>query len=125
MLGREGGEGQNVIGGVEDIHRGVDEPVAVSLSITSPNWAQVASRSGCSKIERTKVAIMGQLALGTREARLAMKWVRHRCQDASASTAAMAALIPPWASEMTSSTPGGPGPPGRAGTRSNWRCPRW
>jgi len=77
----------------------------VSLSTTSPTWAQVASWSGCSKIERAKVAIMGQLA---REARLAMKCVRHRRQDASVSTVAMAGLMPPWASEVTSSTPDRP-----------------
>ena len=34
-----------------------------------------------------------------------MKCVRQRCQEASASTAAMAVLMPPCASEMTSSTP--------------------
>ena len=34
-----------------------------------------------------------------------MKWVRQRCQLAPESTWAMAALIPPCASEMTSSTP--------------------
>jgi len=54
----------------------------------------VASRSGCSKIDLTRVAIIGQLALGIRVARLAMKCVRHRCQEASLSTA-----------EMTCSTP--------------------
>ena len=48
---------------------------------------------------------MGQLPLATREARLAMKWVRQRCQEASAKTFEMAALMPPWASEITSSTP--------------------
>ena len=37
-----------------------------------------------------------------------MKWVRHRCQDASRNTAAIAALMPPWASAMTSSTPDRP-----------------
>jgi hypothetical protein len=36
---------------------------------------------------------------------MAMKCVRHLCQMAPARTEAMAALMPPWASEMTSSTP--------------------
>ena len=40
------------------------KPAAVSLSMTSPSWAQVASRSACSKIERTSVAIIGQFAWG-------------------------------------------------------------
>lgn len=39
---------------------------------------------------------------------MAMKWVRHRCQEAPVSTLAMAALIPSCASEMTSSTPARP-----------------
>jgi hypothetical protein len=43
----------------------------------------------------TNVAIIGQFAFGTLVARLAMKWVRHRCHDASPSTAAIAALMPP------------------------------
>ena len=68
----------------------------------------MASRSACSKMERTKVAIMGQLSLGTREAKLAIKCVRQRCQEASDRTVAMAALTPPWASEITSSTPARP-----------------
>ncbi len=37
-----------------------------------------------------------------------MKWVRQRCHEASPRTAAMAFLMPPWASEMTSSTPHSP-----------------
>ena len=73
-----------------------------------PSWLQVASRSGCSKIERTRVAIMGQDVFGTRDAKFAMKCVRHLCHEASARTAAMAALMPPWASEMTRSTPDSP-----------------
>jgi hypothetical protein len=39
---------------------------------------------------------------------MAMKCVRHRCQEASDRTWAIAALIPPWASEITSSTPDRP-----------------
>ena len=50
-------------------------PAWVRRSTTSPSWDQVASRSGCSKIERTRVAIIGQFAFGTLVARLAMKWV--------------------------------------------------
>ncbi len=87
----------------------------VSLSITSPELGPGRVAVGLLEDRADQVAIIGQLALGTREARLAMKWVRQRCQDASAKTAAMAALIPPWASEMTSSTPRAPGPPGRRG----------
>lgn len=34
-----------------------------------------------------------------------MKWVRHRCQDAPSSTAAMAFFSPSWASLMTSLMP--------------------
>ena len=48
---------------------------------------------------------MGQLPLAQREARLAMKWVRHRCHGASAKIWEMAAKMAPWASEITSSTP--------------------
>ena len=70
-------------------------PAWVSRSTTSPSCDHVESRSGCSKIERTSVAIIGQLAFGTLVARLAMKWVRQRCHDASPSTAAIAALMPP------------------------------
>ena len=54
------------------------------------------------------MAIIGHDALGALVARLAMKWVRQRCHEASPRTAAMAALMPPWASEMTSSTPDRP-----------------
>ena len=41
-------------------------PASVSLSTTSPRTDHVVSRSGCSKMERTKVAIIGHEALGTR-----------------------------------------------------------
>ena len=61
---------------------------------------------------RTMVATPGWAPLGTRVSRLAMKWVRQRCQLAPANTAAMA-FSPPafagagsgWASEVTTSTP--------------------
>ena len=62
---------------------------------------------------RTMVATPGWAPLGTRVSRLAMKWVRQRCQLAPANTAAMAFFSPPcfrrgrlwWASEVTTSTP--------------------
>jgi hypothetical protein len=57
--------------------------------------------SGCSKTERTRVANMDWAALGTRVSRLRMAWVRQRCQEAPSRTAAMAALRPSWASEIT------------------------
>ena len=47
----------------------------------------------------------GGARLGTRVSRLAMKWVRQRCQLAPANTAAMAFFSPWWASEVTSPTP--------------------
>jgi hypothetical protein len=65
------------------------------LDTTTPSWFQVASRSGYSKIERTRVAIMGHDVFATRDAKLAMKWVLQRCHEASDNTAAMAALMPP------------------------------
>lgn len=67
------------------------KPVAFRRSTTSPSCDQVVSASGCSKIERTGVATIPQEAFGTLEAGLAMKWVRQRCQVASASTVAIAA----------------------------------
>jgi hypothetical protein len=84
----------------------VVNPASVSLLVTSASWAQVLSRSGWSKIDRTRVAIIGQVALVDPGGQ-----VRHEVGPAplpglaSESTAAMAALMPPWASEMTSSTP--------------------
>ena len=53
---------------------------------------------------RTMVATPGWARLGTRVSRLAMKWVRQRCQLAPVNTAAMAFFSPWWASEVTSST---------------------
>src|SRR4029453_15489423 len=46
--------------------------------------------------------------LGTRASTFLRKWTRHRCHEAPAMTAAMAALSPVWASEMTSCTPARP-----------------
>ena len=43
---------------------------------------------------RTMVATPGWARLGTRVSRLAMKWVRQRCQLAPANTAAMAFFSP-------------------------------
>ena len=54
---------------------------------------------------RTMVATPGWARLGNRVSRLAMKWVRQRCQLAPVNTAAMAFFSPWWASEVTSSTP--------------------
>ncbi len=41
------------------------------------------------------MAIIGQFPFATRDAKFAMKWVRHRCHEAPSKTVAMAALIPP------------------------------
>jgi hypothetical protein len=68
----------------------------------------VASRSGCSKTERTKVATIDQFPFEILEAKLAIKCDRQRCQVAPDSTVAIAAFIPPWASEITNSTPARP-----------------
>ena len=43
---------------------------------------------------RTMVATHGCARRGTLESRLVMKWVRQRCQDASATTLAMASFSP-------------------------------
>ena len=65
VLDGEGAEGQDVVGGVEHVADDVAEARRWSACRRRrPNWAQVASRSACSKMERTKVAIMGQLPLG-------------------------------------------------------------
>jgi len=45
MLDGEGGEGQDVIGCVQEYRAASQNPALVSLSTTSPSWAQVASRS--------------------------------------------------------------------------------
>ena len=60
---------------------------------------------GAYHARRSWVATPGWARLGTRVSRLAMKWVRQRCQLAPANTAAMAFFSPWWASEVTSSTP--------------------
>ena len=76
------------------------KPAVVSLSTTSPNWAQVASRSACSNIERTKVAIIGQLSFGTLDARLAMKCVlcrpRHKTHYADVRVMPTWTEVPLW-----------------------------
>ena len=60
---------------------------------------------GADHARRSWVATPGWARLGTRVSRLAMKWVRQRCQLAPVNTAAMAFFSPWWASEVTSSTP--------------------
>src|SRR5579875_2485105 len=57
--------------------------------------------SDWAKIVRTRVATIAWADFGTRVSRLRMAWVRHRCQVAPGSTAAMACLRPSWASETT------------------------
>jgi hypothetical protein len=74
VLGWEGTEGQDVACGVEEVGHDVDKAGLGQLVVTSASGLQVVSRSGCSKIEHTKVTIMGQLPLAQREARLAMQW---------------------------------------------------
>jgi hypothetical protein len=51
---------------------------------------------------RMAAATISELALGTLDNTLRMKWTLQRCQDAPMNTEAMAALRPRWWSEMTS-----------------------
>ena len=60
MLGGKGAEGQDVVGRVEEVGDDVDEAGLGELVGDVGQLAQVVSRSGCSKTERTKVAIIGQ-----------------------------------------------------------------
>ena len=60
---------------------------------------------GAHHARRSWVATPGWARLGTRVSRLAMKWVRQRCQLAPANTAAMAFFSPWRASEVTTFTP--------------------
>ena len=55
-------------------------------------------------MERTRVATMVWVDLGTRVSRLRRKCTRQRCQEVPGRVAACAALSPKWSSEIASCT---------------------
>lgn len=77
---------------------------------------------GVEQLVHTGVATNAWANVGTQVSR---SGVRHRCQAAPGSTAAMACSRPSSAEEPTKATPESPGPPSPAGTPSSPPRPRW
>ena len=105
----EGREGQDVRRSVRQqlrhLGKGLPELFHHSVQLAVDLGGRQLLVDGADHARRSWVATPGWARLGTRVSRLAMKWVRQRCQLALANTAAMAFFSPWWASEVTSSTP--------------------
>ena len=71
-------------------------------------WASTSASSGWAKMERTKVATMVWVDLGTWVSRLRRKCTRQRGREVPGRVAASAALSPKWSSEISQLHPGQP-----------------
>ena len=105
----EGREGQDVRRSVRQqfghLGKGLPELFHHSVQLAVDLGGRQLLVDGADHARMSWVATPGWARLGTRVSRLAMKWVRQRCQLAPVNTAAMAFFSPWWASEVTSSTP--------------------
>ena len=99
-MGRwEGREGQDVRRGVRQqfghLGKRLPELFHHPIQLTVDLGGRQLLVDGAYHARRAWVATPGWARWGTRVSRLAMKWVRQRCQLASANTAAMA-FFSPW-----------------------------
>ena len=95
----EGREGQDVRRSVRQqfghLGKGLPELFHHSVQLAVDLGGRQLLVDGAHHARRSWVATPGWARLGTRVSRLAMKWVRQRCQLAPANTAAMA-FFSPW-----------------------------
>ena len=95
----EGREGQDVRRGIRQqfghLGKGLPELFHHSVQLAVDLGRRQLLVDGAHHARRSWVATPGWARLGTRVSRLAMKWVRQRCQLAPVNTAAMAFFSPP------------------------------
>ena len=95
----EGREGQDVRRGIRQqlghLGKRLPELFHHSVQLAVDLGGRQLLVDGAYHARRSWVATPGWARLGTRVSRLAMKWVRQRCQLAPVNTAAMAFFRPP------------------------------
>ena len=104
---REVGEGGDVSAASRSIASTLGNCRPSMVAITS-SCSRTCSASGWAKMVRIAAATIVWEPLGTWASTLRRKCTRQRCQVAPSITAAMAALSPAWASEITSLVPVSP-----------------
>ena len=107
MLLGEAGKRQHLLTGLRQHGIDLGEAVGELLHIRWC-WVSTSASSGWAKMERTKVATMVWVDLGTWVSRLRRKCTRLRGREVPGRVAASAALSPKWSSEISQLHPGQP-----------------